>query len=67
LPRKPGAGLLGPPGTHDAVAGVMANRYRREAIYSATSGAAVAMNCRNKSRCCKRLTLREAGLIMQFA
>jgi len=40
---------------------------RRAAIYSARSGDAVAVNCRNKPRCRKRLTLREGGLIMQFA
>jgi len=45
----------------------MANRNAEGAIHSARSGDAVAVNCRNKPRCCKQLTLRERGLIMHYA
>jgi hypothetical protein len=55
------------PGTGDVIALPLPAAMRKERFIPLASGRAVAVNCRNKPRFRKRLTVCEGGLIMQIA
>jgi len=55
------------PGTGDVVALPLPMAMRKERFIPFASGRAVAVNCRNKRRFRKRLTVCEGGLIMRIA